>query len=64
MFIECRTASGSERMLRSTMNRAFGGLSACIRSLPLAVLHQLHFAVESADYKHFIPPGLGKFVPE
>ena len=41
-------------MLRSPMKksvRADSTLSACIRSLPLAVLHQLHFQVESALFK-------------
>jgi hypothetical protein len=51
---QCGTASGSERMLRSTVSRAFRAdstLSACIRSLPLAVLHWLHFDFEFAVFQ-------------
>jgi len=65
---QCRTASGSEQMLQLTMNRAFGRiqqLSACIRSLPLAVLHQLHVQIESTRNElHFtVPLYLSLFFP-
>jgi len=65
LVVQCRTATRSERMRRSMMKRSVrtgSTLNACIRSLPLAVLHWLHSWVNPPVIRETAPPILHFFV--